>query len=240
MDSTAARCAHCGKQRAGLKRCSVCKQASYCGATCQNAGWKKHKKICAPPLSLVDICAKIDTAVDADDDSGLLEWEGRLEDLMEGQSDASCDTILQKFIGAHSSLHRCQDWTRIATLDSAREHALASVRLQERRIKILGKMQRFRDQGEAICDLATGLLDLKSRFGKHQSTRAPQHLEDLNEFDDASKHFERARAVGAAHGFFSVESRACLGLGNLATREGPTEEGADLLRNALAAVNYKP
>ena len=37
-----ASCSHCGKEGEELKRCSVCKHASYCGAACQNAGWKKH------------------------------------------------------------------------------------------------------------------------------------------------------------------------------------------------------
>jgi hypothetical protein len=41
-----ASCSHCGKEAAELKRCSVCKHASYCGDACQNAAWKKHKKTC--------------------------------------------------------------------------------------------------------------------------------------------------------------------------------------------------
>ena len=39
-------CSHCGKQREALKRCSRCKQDSYCGAECQNAAWKGHRKSC--------------------------------------------------------------------------------------------------------------------------------------------------------------------------------------------------
>ena len=42
--SLQASCAYCGKQRDALKRCPVCKQAWYCGAQCQKAGWNKHKK----------------------------------------------------------------------------------------------------------------------------------------------------------------------------------------------------
>ena len=45
----------------------------------------------------------------------------------------------------------------------------------------------------------------------------------------------KARKVGEAHGFFSVECRACLGLGQDKIVEGCIEEGLDLLRNALAA-----
>ena len=43
-------CSHCGKQGEDLKRCLRCKLASYCGAECQRAGWKMHKKSCAEPL----------------------------------------------------------------------------------------------------------------------------------------------------------------------------------------------
>ena len=46
----------------------------------------------------------------------------------------------------------------------------------------------------------------------------------------------RARDVGAAHGFFSLESKACIGLGGAAREEGRHEEELELLRNALVAA----
>jgi hypothetical protein len=52
---------------------------------------------------------------------------------------------------------------------------------------------------------------------------------------EASAYYQKARKVGEAHGFFSAECRACLGLGQDKMGEGCTEEGLDLLRNALAA-----
>ena len=48
-------------------------------------------------------------------------------------------------------------------------------------------------------------------------------------------YYQKARKVGEAHAFFSVECRACLGLGREKMVEGCNEEGFDLLRNALAA-----
>jgi hypothetical protein len=96
-------------------------------------------------------------------------------------------------------------------------HALSSIRLEEQLIDLLGKRQRFRDQGEAMCALANSLC----MAGKQQ---------------ESSLYYHKARKVGEAHGFFSVECRACLGLGQDKFDEGCTEEGLDLLRNALAAV----
>ena len=64
MAANAECCAHCSKQGVGLKRCSRCKQASYCGAECQNADWKRHKKTCAPLVPLQDVAAKINAAHD--------------------------------------------------------------------------------------------------------------------------------------------------------------------------------
>jgi hypothetical protein len=41
--------AHCsspGCRGTGLKKCTGCKQARYCGQTCQLAHWKAHKADC--------------------------------------------------------------------------------------------------------------------------------------------------------------------------------------------------
>ena len=47
---------------------------------------------------------------------------------------------------------------------------------------------------------------------------------------------QRARDLGAAHGFFTVEGSACQGLGKLELEEGRDDEGRELLRNAVAAA----
>ena len=41
-----ATCDHCGKGGRNLKKCSACRVHYFCNATCQRAGWKKHKRIC--------------------------------------------------------------------------------------------------------------------------------------------------------------------------------------------------
>jgi hypothetical protein len=77
MAANATSCAHCGKQGVGFKRCSRCKDASYCGAECQNANWKRHKKTCSPPLSLNDVIDHVNAAHAAGDWQGMLKLEGR-------------------------------------------------------------------------------------------------------------------------------------------------------------------
>jgi hypothetical protein len=81
-------------------------------------------------------------------------------------------------------------------------------------------MERFRDQGETMCNAAS-------------------HLRFAGKDTEAAAYFQRARDVGAAHGFFSVEGKACLGLGNRAIEEGRHAEGVDLLHNALAASSLR-
>ena len=146
MVASAESCAHCGKQGAGFKRCSVCKQASYCGVACQNANWKCHKKKCAPPVPLQDVAAHLDAARSADDWRGVLKWEGRMEELMASPSDDDCSEILWVFSDAHHI-----GWTATRSKDHARSY----VALVERRIPLLGKLQRFRDQGQAIAAFVT-------------------------------------------------------------------------------------
>ena len=207
-------CAYCDKPGRALKRCSICKLVWYCGAECQKAAWKRHKKTCAPPLSTEDVRARVDAADDAGDWREVLKWEGRMDEMMEGQISLTCEIILMWFRNAHNSGVLS---TMSGTLPTGSpHHSLSSIRLTEQLIDLLGKRQRFRDQGEEICALADSLR----AAGKRQ---------------EASLYYQRARKVGEAHGFFSVECRACFGLGREKLEEGRHEEGLDLLRNALVA-----
>jgi len=201
-------CSNCGKQRAALKRCSRCKQASYCGAECQTAAWKGHKKTC---VTLDEVCEKVNAANLREDWREVLKWEGRMEEMIEHQPDAGCNNIqniLKMFSNAHSM---------VCNATSSKDNSLSVVRLETRRAEVLGKMQRFRDQGEALCRVADELHFL----GKNQ---------------EAEGYFQRARKIAEAHGFFSVECKSCLGLGKLAVERGRDEEGVELLRNALVCV----
>ena len=131
-----------------------------------------------------------------------------MEELMAVSSDDACSSVLRAFAVAHE--------TRFHATGSE-NHARSCVGLLERRIPLLGKLQRFRDQGEAMCRISNIL-----RF--------------LSRYSEATTWFQRARDVGAAHGFFALESTACTGLGRAAIDAGCHEEGVALLRNALVAA----
>ena len=130
-------CSYCGKQRAELKRCSRCKQTSYCGAACQSAGWKGHKKTC---VTLDDAFERVTAASLRGDWREMLKWEGRMEEMIEDQPDVACNNILAAFSSAHGHAFN---------LSGSKDNALSVVRLETRNVEVLGKMQRFRDQGEA-------------------------------------------------------------------------------------------
>jgi hypothetical protein len=139
---------------------------------------------------------------------GVIKWEGRMEEMMEDPPDAVCNDILEVFMDAHT-------WAFNST--GSTDNSLSVVRLETRRAAVLGKMQRFRDQGEALCSAA-------------------HYLRGLSRRQEAEGYFQRARKIAEAHGFFSVECRSCLGLGKLAIEGGRQEEGLELLRNALICV----
>lgn len=206
-----------------LKRCATCKDVWYCGAECQKAGWKRHKKTCAPPLpfdptvgevlkaadAAKDVLAthmKIAVAHEAGDWWGVLKWEGRVEKLLVAQPDDVCDALLLIFVNAH-----VRTLGGVGIDVSSHQHSI--IKMEKLRVEFLGKMQRFRDQGEALCTIGDHFFDLASE-------------------QEASRYYLRARRVAEAHGFFSVECNACIGLAQLANSE---KEKLELLRNALAA-----
>jgi tetratricopeptide (TPR) repeat protein len=159
-------------------------------------------------VPLQDVAAKLDAAKAAGDWREVLKWEGRMEELMEGKPDEYCSGILSVFSFAHQKELQATGRT---------DHARSFVALVERRIPLLGKLQRFRDQGEVMCKLSNILRLLKRK-------------------SEAATWYQRARDVGAAHGFFSLESKACIGLGKTAIDAGRHAEGLELLRNALVAA----
>ena len=250
IESSAASCAHCGTQVLAIKKCSICKQVGYCGAECQKAGWKGHKKTCEPPLPINKVFEKVVAAYEAKDWRGVFKLEGRMEEMMlfrrmavifEGTADSGCEAVLAIFASAHELVPT-----------GRHDHALSVIRLHGRRVELLGKLERFRDPGETLCRIASylffdGKREEATRYFAHQAMpRAsllptaclPQQVLPAGTWRGTEffldRYYNRARDVGQAHGFFSVECSSCLGLGKIAMDDGRAKEGLGLMRNALA------
>ena len=203
-------CAHCKKKGVGFKHCSRCKHASYCGAECQLAAWKGHKIFC---VKKEDVFEKVHAASLANDWRGLLKWEGRMGDLMDDQDDACCDHLL--FLFATANFFMFSETSRS-------DQAIQVIKLKELRVQLLGKMQRFRDQGALMCEIAQFSAQCcyseATYYGYDtagMSSEVRSGITALFTPGNAAKYYQRARDVGAAHGFFSVECDACLGLGQV-------------------------
>ena len=140
-------CAYCGTQGVGFKFCGGCRQFAYCGAECQKAAWRGgHKTRCGKPLlnpeEVVEVRVKVHAAGVVDDWREVLKWEGRMEELLENSSNEECVAVLIMFTHAHLLGQVTTDSTY---------HSFSITRLLERRVEHLGKMERFRDQGEACA-----------------------------------------------------------------------------------------
>jgi len=94
------------------------------------------KKTC---VTLNDVFEKVNAAHLREDWREVLKWEGRIEDMMENQADAACNDILVVFVVAHMGAFNST---------GSEDNLLSFVRLETRQVEVLGKMQRFRDQGE--------------------------------------------------------------------------------------------
>ena len=204
MSASASSCAHCGTQSVKLQRCSVCLDVSYCGAECQQAGWKGHKQTCEPPLPLAEVYHKVGEAHESNDWREVLTWEGRMEELVAGLPAASVNYLLHVFARAHE--------LGLQSTGSS-DHALSAIGLEERRFALLGTMGLFRNQGAALISIAKTLLSVDKRL-------------------EAEKYFRRARHLGCQHGFVLIEREACLGLGKMEMAEGRYEEGVQMLLSA--------
>ena len=112
--------------------------------------------------------------------------EGRIDELLVRSTDDSMRSdIVGTFIMARlmiPSQTSCPDPT----------HASKTIDLFKRRVELMGKMERFRDQAKCMCDLSQSLVDAGQR-------------------KEAESYLQRARKVGEAHGFYSAEYESCQG-----------------------------
>ena len=94
-----------------------------------------------PPFPVEQVWQQMKQSEHEQEWENVVRWEGREEELMvRYSSDDARDDILTTFIQAHSHL---------AEPDTGSHHHLSVVALEKRRIALLAKRERFRDQGEA-------------------------------------------------------------------------------------------
>ena len=169
-----------------------------------------------PPPPLKQVEESVKAAVAAGDWLGVLEWEGRIEELVEHESQKGM--TMKYFVNAH--LMRWVDFKEDAV---GKEHGREYVILEERRIDLLEKQRQF--PSKRSCPFRSG----------HQS--APHKRSCCRKIKGF---LQRARDIGATHGFLDVESEACQNLGQRAVREGRDEEAVELFRHAYSVATYDP
>ena len=184
------------------------------GVDCRKAALPEHPTKCLPDLW--EEVRGLDPVSQWDD---VLQWEGRMEELVDNLPDHEIAVsheivVLRKFVRAHmSGVHASEHF--ISSESDARAHAICVVRLEQRRLSILNKMERFQEKAEVLCNIAHYLHAF------------------LREGEEAAGYFQRAHDLGLAHGFSSVKCEANLGLAHVAMEEGKHEEAVELFEALL-------
>jgi len=104
------------------------------------------------------------------------------------------------------------------------------------RTKWDGKQPAAQTMHAPTLDCWNGALYSSESCSASGTKARPCILSLLDRSSEAATWSQRVRDVGAAHGFFSLESTACIGLGMAAIDASRFEEGLALLRNALVAA----
>ena len=125
-----------------------------------------------------------------------------MEEMMENQPDAICNDVLKSFVKVHQ-LAAKELWDVDAI--GCKANVVASANLEKRRAELLGKMERFRDQGDTTFSIAN-LLHVAEAPEKASKDCQRGRLSAK-----AATYYEQTRKIAEAHGFFSLECKACLG-----------------------------
>ena len=152
----------------------------------------------APPLP--SIGNMVLQARDARDWPGVLRWESRLEELLTFQESGQTRMILA-----------------FACANFNQGHFAEAASLYQRRVQVLGKLERFTEQGHDMCLVGDCFLR-------------------LNNSEGAEMWYQKARRLGEKLGCYESECRACLGLGKVAKFLDRMQEAEESLRNALTAL----
>jgi tetratricopeptide (TPR) repeat protein len=156
----------------------------------------------APPLTAVVVM--VSAARASRDWPGVLRWESRLEGMLLTVDEVTHPGLISPFAEANFSLF----------------HFAKAASLFQRRVQVLGKLERFSDQGADMYHVGECFL----------------HLYDAKQ---AETWFQKARKLGEKHGCYVVECSACLGLGRVELyMRGRLQEAEELFRHALSVLNF--
>ena len=207
-------CTTCKVEEEDLYCCSFCRRSCYCSEQCHSEDAVHHQAVCVPPPSLSHVLDVVRTAHFDNKWEPIIGYQWRMQDLFhvvqEHHGLRAAWDVLRVFIDAHmSGYHSTGD----------EDHLVWFRRLTERSIKICNTLQQFRTQAETMCSLG-------------------HVLRVVGEFDDARMMYLEAGRIAEHHGFLSVESAVCLGLGLMHMESGDEEYGVKLLRNAVLAIDF--
>ena len=196
--------------RLGHDCCGDCKEQKYCSIGCMEAHSSEHIPKCKFHR-LHDLLGQINTIELASNWRKVLPLQSTMEMLMlEGPIDISNrqkQVVLVLFIDSNHKAY---------TETGHEVYRVSLIRLKENLVKLLGSMELFHEQGLYMTSLGGMFMAMKH-------------------YIVAQIYFQEVRDIGVAHGFFTMECKACLGLGRIAMKEGRSQEGLELLQNAVCA-----
>jgi len=132
----------------------------------------------------------------------LLRWESRLEELLTLDDSTNLQMI-----------------DAFACANLGQGHFGQAASLCQRLVQLLGKMERFSEQGADMCRVGDCFIR-------------------LNDAKSAERWYQKARMLGEKHGCYESEGRASLGLGRVEFMRGRMQEAEELLRHALSVLDF--
>ena len=160
----------------------------------------------APPVVSVfveSVVAMVQKAMQARDWPGVLRWESRLEELLTLPEPAH-PLVIDAFACANSN----------------QGHSSKAASLFQRLVQFFGKLERFTEEGRAMC-------------------RVGQCFLSLDDVKSAKTWYQNARKLAEKHGCYIVECSATLGLGRVELHHlERMPEAEELLRHALSVLDY--
>ena len=156
--------------------------------------------------SLSSIIQMLEESSESRDWAGVLRWESRLEELLT--------------TGHLTDFHQVKLIHYFASANVEQLHFAKAASLFQRSVELLGKLERFSEQGTDMCHVGDCFLQLGDAKG-------------------GEMWLQKARKLGETLGCYAVECNACYGLGRMELHlHRRLQEAEELFRHALAVVEF--